>query len=169
LTQASAVTSLRARVDGSRGGATPLPRPTRVGFLDEIIRSVSLASNSSQPWRSQRFGAILALAAALLFFSGACSTSIGDECTTSLDCPSGTFCDTTSPDGYCLSSGCESNGDCVEDGVCIHFDDFTSYCLLGCSSKDDCRDGYACRSDLGPDKFCYIQTPVDEPPFQRAP
>lgn len=109
------------------------------------------------------------LAAALLLFAAACDPSIGDECTSSLDCPSGTFCDLTSPDGYCLSANCQVNEDCIEGGVCIHFDEFTSYCLASCSTKSDCRDKYSCRSDLGPDSFCYVTTPEGEPPFQRAP
>lgn len=92
-----------------------------------------------------------------VFFLMGCEAAVGDKCTTSNDCPLGTVCDTDSPGGYCLASGCESDEECPEDSVCVFFTDAISYCLLKCKKSKDCRSGYACRSDI-PDtaSFCYI-------------
>lgn len=93
-----------------------------------------------------------------IIFSGllGCEASVGDKCTTSNDCPTGTVCDTDSPGGYCLVSSCESDEECPEEAVCVSFTKSMSYCLKKCKKDSDCRSKYTCRDDIGEKKFCYI-------------
>ncbi len=98
-----------------------------------------------------------------LIFAG-CEASIGDKCSTSNDCPSGTVCDTDSPSGYCLVYNCESDEECPEDATCVFFTKSISYCLKKCSDNGDCRSSYTCRDDLGEKKFCYV---APEYPYGR--
>jgi hypothetical protein len=65
-----------------------------------------------------RFGFIVVL----LLASVGCSKSIGDACTTNVDCSiSGDrFCDTAPPNGYCSIDGCDIDS-CPGDSVCIRF------------------------------------------------
>ena len=70
--------------------------------------------------------------------------------------PRGAWCDSTFPDGMCVSGPCRP-GDCPEEAVCIRFKNGESYCMLSCSSNGDCRDGYDCILDLGPDGFCSVR------------
>ena len=87
-----------------------------------------------------------------------CEPSVGDKCSTSNDCPTGTVCDTDSPGGYCLVPNCEGDEECPEETVCVKFAQMQNYCLLKCKSDSDCRSGdYACRDDIGEQKFCYIK------------
>ena len=83
----------------------------------------------------------------------ACGRSVGDSCTSSADCASPQFCDTTMAEGYCTTARCLFTG-CPEEAVCIEFSDFDSFCMLRCESDDDCRDGYGCIGDLGRSAFC---------------
>ena len=118
----------------------------------------------------RRLFCILAMIAALAILA-ACEPHIGDECESNIDCPAGALCDTTAPGGYCLTQGCQDNDGCAEEAVCVFFDDYSSFCLLACSSSDDCRGGYQCRDDLndaGQDSFCYIAADADVFPFKRA-
>lgn len=64
-------------------------------------------------------GLVLVLACA---FAVGCSKSIGDSCTTNVDCSiSGDrFCDTAPPEGYCSIDGCDIDS-CPGDSVCIRF------------------------------------------------
>ena len=96
------------------------------------------------------FTAILSLAAV------GCGSSIGDSCSTSNDCPSGTICDTDSPSGYCLVPGCEMDEECPENATCVKFTKNIHYCLKKCKKDGDCRSKYACRHDLGDTGFCYV-------------
>ncbi|MEL6177839.1 MAG: hypothetical protein AAFS10_02750 [Myxococcota bacterium] len=86
---------------------------------------------------------------------GACSSEVGDACVTSQECPTGAICDTTAPDGYCTITPCEPNS-CPQESVCIEFENELTYCMARCVIEDDCRDGYTCRSDAGPVKYCYV-------------
>jgi hypothetical protein len=98
----------------------------------------------------------------------ACEPSIGDECETSSQCPSGSICDTSVKDGYCLGVSCDVDSDCPSASSCIFFDDYLSYCLADCQSDGDCRDGYRCRSDLGEKRFCWLPPGENDAPFSRA-
>ncbi|MBO4350455.1 MAG: hypothetical protein J6A01_05865 [Proteobacteria bacterium] len=86
-----------------------------------------------------------------------CEASLGDKCDTSNDCPSGMICDTDSPSGYCIVVNCEGDEECPDNAVCVKFTSSISYCLKKCKSKSDCRSGYACRDDIGDQKFCYVE------------
>ena len=92
----------------------------------------------------------------LLFLGAACASQIGDECSRNNECPPGSTCDTTIPDGYCTISNCQPNT-CPTEAVCIEFTSRTSYCMLHCQSDDECRQGQVCREDpqtgVG---FCYV-------------
>ena len=96
-------------------------------------------------------GMLLALVVAL-----GCRPEIGDPCTTSIECPEGGSCDTTTLNGYCLKYDCEYSS-CPDGSVCVEFPTFTA-CMLHCESTGDCRstEGYVCREDLYPAPFCYI-------------
>ena len=99
---------------------------------------------------------LLILLAFSMFLIG-CEAAVGDKCSTSNDCPTGTVCDTDSPGGYCLVSGCESDEECPEEAVCVFFRKDLSYCLKKCKKNSDCRGKYDCRDDVeASHKFCYI-------------
>lgn len=100
-----------------------------------------------------RFFLLISIA---FFALTACEAAIGDKCDSSNACPSGTICDTDSPDGYCLAYGCESDEECPENATCVMFTQDISYCLKTCKSSKNCRDGYTCRDDIGNTKFCYV-------------
>jgi hypothetical protein len=85
-----------------------------------------------------------------------CDRLIGDACVTGQECATGAICDTAAPGGYCTQTPCFTNG-CPDEAVCVEFEDRTTYCMLRCEADGDCRDGYTCRDDVGPAKFCYIQ------------
>ena len=86
----------------------------------------------------------------------ACQPAIGDPCNTSVECPEGSTCDTTTLNGYCLKYDCTYAG-CPDDSICVEFPTFTA-CMRHCTSSADCRqgEGYECREDLRPAPFCYI-------------
>ena len=114
--------------------------------------------------------ATLLLSACLLL---GCEAGVGDKCSTSNDCPTGTVCDTDSPSGYCLAAGCVLDDECPEDAVCIRFRKDQSFCLKKCKKNGDCRSGYTCRNDLGSHAFCYVapdfaygRENANEVPFQ---
>lgn len=97
------------------------------------------------------------IAACALFFFAGCSPQVGDECLTSQECDPGAICDTSAPGGYCTVTPCQAN-ECPEESVCVEFESKETFCMLRCSSNGDCRDGYTCRSDRGPTKFCYVDS-----------
>ena len=97
----------------------------------------------------------IAFALALTLTVG-CSPQIGDACLTSQECGTAGLCDTSSPEGYCTTSPCAPNA-CPEEAACITFENEQTFCMLRCDSDGDCREGYTCRSDRGPIKFCYTQ------------
>ena len=109
----------------------------------------------------QRFGlySLPLIAFALL----GCEPSIGDPCESNIDCPAGTFCDSTSPDGYCTLDRCNDTTSCPEESVCVVFDRYNAFCMAECERDSDCRDGYVCRRDVGDAAFCYTATESDRP------
>lgn len=111
----------------------------------------------------------LAAFAALLILGG-CTPKIGRECSNSLDCSQqgDRLCDNTQPGGYCTIFNCEPDKCPEGDGVCVSFlsqidpacgatDDASwgrferTYCMAGCESDTDCRDGYECASPVSRD------------------
>ena len=94
----------------------------------------------------------LLLFATVVMFAG-CAAMVGDTCTVDADCGQGLTCDISMPDGYCTLSDCDLSV-CPDEGVCIVFDDDTSYCMLPCSGDGDCRSGYLCVTDFGVHPFC---------------
>lgn len=105
--------------------------------------------------RSHAFGLIIAVFSVLTL--AACAPEVGDECATSAECGTVGFCDTSSPGGYCTQTPCETNS-CPDESVCVPFENDQTYCMRRCSNNGDCRSGYTCRDDIGPVKFCYIQS-----------
>ncbi len=88
--------------------------------------------------------------------AGTCFTptaSVGDACTQHDQCTAGGFCVTAAqewPGGACIGTGCvpSTNTGCQGDAQCL-VDDFGDvYCLDGCATSDDCRDGYVCRGTV---------------------
>lgn len=93
----------------------------------------------------------------VLLLVPACSPSIGDNCSSALDCSQSgmRLCDLTQPGGYCTLDGCEE-GTCPEEAVCVMFGRQISgepverlsrtYCMAKCDDDGDCRngDGYRC-------------------------
>jgi hypothetical protein len=86
----------------------------------------------------------------VLLSVAACRPKIGDACLASSECsPDGReqrLCDTTSPDGYCTVNNCSADT-CSEEAACVSFqDDNFRFCMLACSSNDECRteSGYEC-------------------------
>jgi hypothetical protein len=107
-----------------------------------------------------RVGRVALLLLALLLPSvlAGCGTSVGDECSSNNDCSAASMtCDLSAPGGYCLKADCWDDSDCPEDGVCIYFRNGDRYCMLGCSSCDDCRDDYSCIELPGQSPFCYVE------------
>jgi hypothetical protein len=84
-----------------------------------------------------------------------CAPAVGDSCSVNSDCPTAAFCDTSSPGGYCTIQDCRP-GECPAQSVCVRFDDRNSYCLQSCSSDEDCRSGYACRTEPDRPRYCYV-------------
>lgn len=78
-------------------------------------------SLSSHMGLLQRGLLLLGLAAAA-FSTGACSSEIGDSCSTNVECsPNGDrICDTAQYEGYCTVQGC-SAGSCSSEAVCVVF------------------------------------------------
>ena len=100
------------------------------------------------------------------------SCAISTDCATE----GGRTCDNSSPGGYCTIPGCDvgtcpSEAECVQffsvinldkkctvaedctideictvGGFCAARDSELRFCMLGCGSQGDCRDGYECRT-----------------------
>lgn len=98
---------------------------------------------------------LVALAAVTTMFLIGCSRSIGDECETDSECPTGAICDITVPNGYCMSRTCERN-ECPAGAVCVRFDEDTRHCMQFCEVSNECREDLTCRQDIGSAGFCYL-------------
>lgn len=91
----------------------------------------------------------------------------GAACDTSADC-AGDQCFTEQqqfPDGYCSTTGCTSDDDCVagdgHEATCVQSGQ-GNFCMRSCSTHDDCRDGYACQA-LGEGEALCIPGEVPDP------
>ena len=104
-----------------------------------------------------RSPAIALWALVLIGLSGAtvagCTAVVGDACETQTDCGKTMFCERSLPAGYCTLKDCKVSG-CPSEGVCIAFDEETSWCMAVCDKNSDCRDGYRCVTDFGGHRFC---------------
>jgi hypothetical protein len=115
------------------------------------------------------------LVVAIFVLLTGCSNSIGDECESRGDCPSGVgaICDNTVEGGYCTVPNCQIGG-CPDDSACVIFDRDIRFCMAVCEADADCREGYACRTDNnfagGPIGYCYVpqtQAPPAEQPAEE--
>lgn len=101
---------------------------------------------------------VVLLVACIGLLSG-CTSSIGDECESDGDCPSGSLCDTTVANGYCTIPDCRT-GDCPEEAGCVKFDRQTRFCMELCEGDDDCREDHVCRQDFNfegePVGYCFV-------------
>jgi hypothetical protein len=107
--------------------------------------------------------------------AGACfapGAAVGDPCTDDSTCPMGGFCQTEVgtgwPAGSCLVTGCDpvANTGCAGDAQCVTSTSpfgSTDFCIDGCATTADCRDGYVCRgSASNPDRLgCYAGCTAD--------
>ena len=95
---------------------------------------------------------------AVLVLGAGCTPIVGDACESAADCGQGLYCESSLPGGYCTRSACTSQG-CPDEGICVLFDEDTSFCMLPCSGADDCRDDYLCVEDFGGHPFCHSTLP----------
>lgn len=110
---------------------------------------------------ARRLAPVLAAAVSIAFaaaVASGCGAVVGDACDSDTDCGSGLFCERTFPGGYCTISDCDERR-CPEEGVCVQFDEATSYCMFACGGGDDCRDDYQCLEGFGPHPFCHFVGP----------
>lgn len=105
-------------------------------------------------FRAVRFLVPLMGAMTLVLMLSGCRTVVGDSCESALDCSDGLDCELTMPDGYCTRRECDTFG-CPDEGICVVFDDYSSYCMQPCSEDAECRDGYICIQDFGAHPFCH--------------
>lgn len=96
------------------------------------------------------------MAAGVCAEAAAGAARIGAPCDMGGDCASGeclTEADTDWPGGTC-ASGCDQpdgefcDGANSSSGLCLQFDDGSNICLPACRTGVDCRNGYACSSDV---------------------
>jgi hypothetical protein len=64
----------------------------------------------------------LALGVPWLLYATACGKSIGDGCSTNVECSAqgDRQCDLSQPSGYCTVDGCDVTS-CPDDGLCVRF------------------------------------------------
>jgi hypothetical protein len=107
-------------------------------------------------------GLLLGIVAFLMLVEVGCARKIGDSCSVSTDCSvtGDRLCDTTQPGGYCTIFNCEPDKCPDGEGVCVAFTDDAcdgdgvpdphsarfqrTFCMKGCESDGDCREGYVC-------------------------
>lgn len=98
------------------------------------------------------------LTAALALALTACASQVGDACEQNTDCGTDLSCDLSQPEGYCTAGPCRPN-ECPDEAACIEFSDSSSFCMLRCDDKSDCRDGYECVTTFGDVAFCNATQP----------
>ncbi|MEE2787171.1 MAG: hypothetical protein VX589_07510 [Myxococcota bacterium] len=96
---------------------------------------------------------ILMLCMFLMSLMLACSTEVGDACSSDTDCGRGRICDLASRGGYCTVTPCSANS-CPENSVCVEFENEETFCMALCESTKDCRNGYRCDDEIGPTSVC---------------
>jgi hypothetical protein len=133
------------------------------------MRQARPSRRAFQGWEA-RLLALSSLGLGLGLSAVGCTPHIGDRCTLNTDCSISNTrqCDNSQPNGYCTIFNCGPNS-CPDQGACVMFlasvpgcgyDDYSSpsrtgvsFCMKGCQSDSDCRqgDGYACKqlADLG--------------------
>ena len=117
----------------------------------------------SRPLRRPALLGASFLVSLLLLLAPGCTASIGDECASGAECVSigqNAICDVSIPGGYCTVADCVPNG-CPDEAICKRFDRVNNYCMAGCLSNEDCREGLVC-NELGSfgkegHGFCYIK------------
>ena len=132
---------------GSRG------EPQRLDPRMSYDRGLDLHGPCASFRAVRRIQPVIGVLTLLLMLSG-CRTIVGDACETGLDCSDGLECELTLPDGYCTRSHCDTLG-CPDEGICVAFDDHTSYCMDPCAEDAECRDDYVCVREFGPHPFCH--------------
>ncbi|WP_158542735.1 zinc-dependent metalloprotease family protein [Lujinxingia litoralis] len=84
----------------------------------------------------------------------------GERCASNLSCK-GAACirelekddgQRSFPNGYCTTRYCADDGDC-NGGICV-VQNTTPGCMAACTTDDDCRQGYTCRSGREGRAFC---------------
>ncbi len=78
---------------------------------------------------------------------GACGPTVGDPCTTPLECGPGTCLNQDfTPGGYCSLSCTQAKSTCPAGTVCVTgaIARDTPGCLRSCTTDKDCRLGYVC-------------------------
>jgi hypothetical protein len=77
---------------------------------------------------------------------------VGAPCQADGDCAGGGRCVTEAqdfPGGYCVIFGCSEESPCPGGSECFQLQGGDTVCLDLCQGAEDCRDGYACRPDVG--------------------
>lgn len=124
-------------------------------------------------------GLRLSLLFPLALLAGACGHSIGDSCTTNVECsPTGDrICDTSQVDGYCTVEGCDVQS-CPEEAVCIRFfpasflsrtcNPFTEGVVgvdvtptHACTSTEICLSSGLCAQRTSERRFCMLRCESD--------
>jgi hypothetical protein len=91
------------------------------------------------------------IAVGMCLVAGACGRSIGDECTTNVDCSltPDRSCDIAQPGGYCTVEGCDL-ASCPDDSLCVRHFPF-EFLTRACDPRTgSIPSGDACR----PDELC---------------
>jgi hypothetical protein len=84
-----------------------------------------------------------------------CGKSIGDECTTNVDCSQSDVrdCDLSQPGGYCTINGCDEQG-CPSEAVCIRVFPYEYRTPDNtCTQDSGCPSDHLCLPDV-PSGFC---------------
>jgi hypothetical protein len=87
-----------------------------------------------------KWAAMVLVAVALGCGDDADDERIGAECTASSACENEELtCLTQFKGGYCGSSGCTKNADCVDGSICVT-QGTTNFCFRTCEDKEECNE-----------------------------
>ena len=96
------------------------------------------------------------VALVIAFALAGCGPTVGDPCTTSVDC-GGALCINLdyAKGGYC-SAACDDKTGCPTGTTCLKhaLGQGSNACFRLCSRQAECRNGYACRSVEGSPSVC---------------
>lgn len=121
------------------------------GFaLDLLSACASVSPMKVAPWLL-----LVSLLLTLGLSAVACTSIVGDACEQDVDCGTALTCDVSQPEGYCTRADC-TNDECPAEGICIAFNEDTSYCMRPCLEDGDCRLGYRCETEQGAHPFCSV-------------
>jgi hypothetical protein len=96
--------------------------------------------------------------------AAACSKSIGDECTTNVDCSqdyNARDCDLSQPGGYCTITGCDEKS-CPSEAVCIRVFPVEAGHTNLCAWYPTPSDGVLCPADPAPADLTACVCPADQ-------